>query len=80
MSTQIVKVRTQAALDCFDGSVARLAEFFSIKRAAVYQWGDYVPSTRAYQLRDSFPDLSVELVGMPESAKCEKTKTKKAAA
>lgn len=43
-------MKTQAAIDHFDGSVAKLAEALRISRAAVYQWGDDVPPLRACQI------------------------------
>jgi len=57
MNQKKLKVRKSAALDKFDGSVVNLAEFLGIASAAVYQWGEYVPEVRAYQLREMFPKI-----------------------
>lgn len=51
------KITVEEALAKFDGKRAKLAEFLDIKRAAVYQWKELVPTERAYQLIEVFPDL-----------------------
>ena len=43
-------MKTQDAIDHYDGSVAKLAEALDISRAAIYQWGDEVPALRAFQI------------------------------
>jgi len=58
MSVKNLMIRTETALECFDGSVAKLAKYLGIRPAAIYQWGDCVPTVRAYQLREDFPHLA----------------------
>lgn len=43
-------MKTQTAVDHFEGSVAKLAAALDISRAAIYQWGEDVPPMRAWQI------------------------------
>ena len=56
MANSKIKVRTDRAVSQF-GGVPALANHLGVTREAVYQWGEYVPEVRAYQLRDEFPEL-----------------------
>jgi hypothetical protein len=38
------------------GSAAKLARLLGVSRAAVTQWGDWMPPYRAFQLREKMPD------------------------
>ena len=42
-------MKTQTAIEYF-GSVGALADVLKISRPAIYQWGEYVPNGRAYQI------------------------------
>jgi transcriptional repressor of cell division inhibition gene dicB len=44
-----VKIKTKDAVEYFKG-VAELAAALRISRAAIYQWGEFVPEGRAYQI------------------------------
>lgn len=44
-----MKIKTAEAIDHFKG-VAGLAAALQISRAAIYQWGEFVPEARVYQL------------------------------
>jgi hypothetical protein len=44
-----VKIKTAEAIEFFESGAA-LARKLGIAPAAVYQWGDYVPESRAYQI------------------------------
>lgn len=57
MTSQTPKILKTDALGVFNGSVLQLSEFLDIKPAAIYQWGDYVPKLRAFQLMQKFPNL-----------------------
>lgn len=43
-------MKTQTAIDHYDGSVAKLAAALDISKAAIYQWGPDVPHLRACQI------------------------------
>lgn len=43
-------MRTQEALDYYDGKHFRLAQALGIWVTAIYQWGEYPPIGRQYQL------------------------------
>lgn len=45
-----MKIRTEDAINHFPDGVAGVARGLKISRAAVYQWGEFVPESRAYQL------------------------------
>lgn len=47
--TRGVNIKTEDAVSHFQG-VAKLAAALQISRAAVYQWGEFVPASRVYQL------------------------------
>lgn len=42
------------------GNAAKLARILGLSRAAVSDWGEYVPSYQAYRLVQIFPDLKKE--------------------
>lgn len=44
-----MRIRTQDAIGHF-GDVAGLALVLQITREAIYQWGEWVPQSRVYQL------------------------------
>lgn len=44
-----MQIRTEDAIKQFDG-VAGLAAALKISRSAIYQWGEWVPEARVYQL------------------------------
>lgn len=44
-----MQIRTKDAVDHF-GGVPELANKLDIKPQAIYQWGEFVPETRAYQI------------------------------
>jgi len=57
MKKQIPHVRRADLVAHFGGSVNKVAEYFDIKRAAVYMWDLDIPTVRAYQVQIDFPQL-----------------------
>ena len=57
-----MKIRTEDAIKHFKG-VATLATALAITRAAVYQWGEFVPDSRVYQIHV----LSGQALPLPEA-------------
>jgi len=51
------RVKREDLLAHFAGSVQKIADHFDIDRAAVYQWGEYIPELRAHQVKNDFPHL-----------------------
>ena len=45
-----MKIKTEDAIKHFPDGVTGLAGALKISRAAVYQWGEFVPESRVYQL------------------------------
>ena len=53
--TMTKPIPTQTALQHAGGTV-KLAEIFGIKHNAVSQWGEFIPTSRTYELREKRPD------------------------
>lgn len=56
MSAHTRQISRSEALNLFGGSIPEMAKFFGISRHAIYQWGDFVPPLRAYELREAFSE------------------------
>jgi DNA-binding transcriptional regulator YdaS (Cro superfamily) len=56
MSKTTQRIKTDDAAKAF-GSKRALAKALGITEVAVYQWKEYVPELRAFQLRELRPDL-----------------------